>query len=285
MTHRVTVYARKAARRSRLTLATSQFRVLPDYIIIGSQRSGTSSLHSYLSAHPSVIPALVKEVHFFDRNFERGTGWYRSHFATHAYRAWVGRATGTAPRVGEATPGYIFHPLVPRRVASLLPGARLIALLRNPIDRAYSNYCHRVAQGLETISNFEEAIAREPDRLGADDAGPLNDEAYSASERRLHSYLERGLYADQLQRWFEVFPRESILVETSEELFCDPPAVMTRVHEFLELPPHAIRRYRKLNSLSSGAMSPHTRHKLVQYFRPHNDRLYALLGRDLRWDR
>lgn len=160
--------------------------------MFGSQRAGTSSLHAYLTAHPALVPAYVKEVHYFDRNFDKGVAWYRSHFPTLAYKRQVGSKTGMATIVGGATPGYIFHPHAPRRVAQLLPDVKLVALLRNPVDRAYSNFWRRRAQGLEVLDSFEEAVAKEPERLEKELDKMLADDSYAGTSRRIHSYLTRA---------------------------------------------------------------------------------------------
>jgi len=277
-------YMKKAARKTRVNYATNRVRVLPNFLIIGSQRAGTSSLFSYLRNHPAVVPSYVKEVHYFDRNYQRGVGWYRSFFPTVLYREALRRRTGLEPAIGEATPGYIFHALAPERVALLLPNVRLIVLLRNPVDRAYSSYWHRRAQGLEDLPSFEEAIAKEPRRLEGDDSQTLDGDDYTSSARRLHSYLTRGIYADQLTKWFGLFPRDQFLIERSEDFFTEPAAVMKRVCAFLELPDLNLSDYRIHNPLSSGRMEPGTRRDLAEYFLPHNLRLYELIGRDLAWD-
>lgn len=281
---RLPTYVKKAVRKTRINYATNRVRVLPNFLIIGSQRAGTSSLFSYLRTHPAVVPSYVKEVHYFDRNFQRGLGWYRSFFPTVAYREVVRRRTGLEPAIGEATPGYIFHPLVPERAAGLLPQVKLIVLVRNPVDRAYSSYWHRRAQGLEDLPSFEQAIAKESQRLEAEESQTLDGDDYTSSARRLHSYLTRGLYAEQLTRWFGLFPRDQFLIERSEDFFTEPAAVMKRVCDFLELPDLNLSDYRIHNSLSSGRMEPGTRRDLAEYFFPHNQRLYELIGRDLGWD-
>jgi Sulfotransferase domain len=274
----------KSLRKSRLAYLTTPVRVLPDFVIIGSQRAGTSSLYSYLIQHPSLIAASLKEVHFFDRNYEKGGRWYRSHFPSRPFETLVRLRTGTNPVTGEATPGYMFHPDVPRRMAELVPHVKLIALLRNPVDRAYSNYCHRRARGLESLPSFEEAIAAEPGRL-ARETSLTSDDDYSGSEHRLHSYLARGLYYDQIKRWLDAFPPTHLLVQKSEDFFADPASTLARTLAFIQLPGFEPPEYKKLNSLSSGSMSAETRASLIDYFRPHNQRLYELLGRDFEWDK
>jgi hypothetical protein len=121
--------------------ATSRLRLLPNFIIIGSARSGTTSLYNYLVQHPGIAPALRKEVHFFDYNYQRGCSWYQGQFPTHPYMHYMQTIHRQAMITGEASPYYLFHPYVPQRVAQLLPEIKLIALLRNPIERAFSHYC------------------------------------------------------------------------------------------------------------------------------------------------
>jgi hypothetical protein len=227
------------------------------------------------------MQALPKEVHYFDRNYEKGVGWYKSHFPTSIAVAAVERRTGVSPAIGETTPAYLFHPHVPERVEQLLPQAKFIVLLRNPVDRAYSSYWHRVAQGHEKLPTFEDALSAERDRLG----GKLEQITGSYNEkRRLFSYVARGLYADQLERWLALFPREQFLIERSESLFEDPAVVMRHICRFLEVPEWTPGSYKTFNALASGSINPSTRQRLVEYFRPHNQRLYELLGRDLGWD-
>ena len=230
------------------------------------------------------MQAFPKEVHYFDRNFERGIGWYRSHFPTRMAVAVVGRKTGVRPAVGETTPGYLFHPLVPERVARLLPEAKLIVLLRNPVDRAYSSYWHRVAQGHETLPDFEDALDAEQSRLEGELELMVQEGSYNSEERRLYSYTARGLYAEQLERWLAHFARDRFLIESSEQLFQDPAAVLRRICLFLDLPQWLPATYKTFNALTSGSMKPSTRQNLAQFFKPHNRRLYALVGRTFDWD-
>ena len=141
----------KAAGRAavrRYALATAGRRVLPDFLIAGAKRGGTTSLWKWLQQHPGVLPMFpavqqIKSPHFFDIHWTRGERWYRSHFPT---RAAVDRAAGRLgyrPVVGEASPYYMFHPFAPERVAATAPDAKVIMLLRDPVDRAYSNFRER----------------------------------------------------------------------------------------------------------------------------------------------
>src|SRR5439155_7010676 len=143
----------------------------------------------------------------FDLNYHRGIDWYRSRFPTEGYRRRVRRRRGVGQVVGEASPDYLFHPHVPARVASALPAVKLIVLLRNPVDRAFSHYWHQAKRGFEDLS-FQEAVAQEPSRLNGELERVISDERYVSFERHHHSYLARGRYAEQLEVWFDLFPRQ-----------------------------------------------------------------------------
>jgi hypothetical protein len=263
---------------------TSRGRVLPDFLIIGTQRGGTTSLYKYLVQHPNLSHALTKEIRFFDLNYHRGLPWYRSRFPSRRRSEMSGRRRGAEPMVGEASPDYLFHPLAPARVAHDLPEAKLIVLLRNPIDRAFSHYWHQVKRGHETLS-FPEAVAAEPERLAGELDRILSDPSYVSYERHHHSYLARGIYVDQLAAWLELIPRGRFLIERSEDFFSDPAVVFKRVLAFLGLPAFDLERYRTFNAHSEDRMSPDTRLRLEEYFAPHNRRLEGLLGREMVWDR
>lgn len=256
---------------------TVGLRLLPTFLIIGAARAGTTSLHAYLMRHPSVRAPTHKELHFFDLNYERGLDWYRRHFPAVP----PGNRSGTL--TGEASPYYLFHPNVPARVRATLPDVRLIALLRNPVDRAYSQ--HQLAQrhGRDDLS-FEEAIAAEPTRLEGELGRIASEPGYDSVSHRHHSYLARGLYAEQLDRWYEHVPREQLLVLRSEDLFADPAAVFSEVLRFLELPPHELGEYQPYNQRPYTGLAPGTREELRRYFAEPNRRLEQLLGRDLGWD-
>lgn len=262
-------------------LPTATQRTLPDYIIIGGQKCGTTSLDAYLRQHPWVLQSLYKEIHFFDLHFRKGLSWYRAHFPTRSRMDRAASRLGGRPITGESTPSYLFHPLAPRRVAQTLPDVKLIALLRNPIDRAHSHWQQIVDWNEETLP-FEDAIEAEAERL------PKHPE--QLTDLRLlddylrFSYLARGRYAEQLERWFELFPREQMLIVLFDDLVADPSAICTRVTKFLGLPEFNMAVFPKMASRPRQTMKPETRQRLRDYFHPHNERLSRLLGRGLSWD-
>jgi hypothetical protein len=263
---------------------TAGIRPLPDFLIIGAAKCGTTSLHNYLMGHPCIAPAFQKEVHFFDANFHKGVSWYRAQFPirVHARSGKARRAAGLL--TGESSPYYIFHPPSPARIAATLPRAKLIALLRNPVDRAYSHYHHQVRKGLEPLP-FEEAIASESERLNGDPEKRLLMGSYESVNYRRYSYLARGLYADQLDCWIAMFPRKQLLILTTDELEHDPGKVLSQTLRFLNVREWEPKRFPRYNTASYPPMSPAMRERLIAYFEPHNRRLETMLGRQLKWDR
>ncbi len=262
--------------------ATSTARVLPGFLIIGAARTGSTSLFEYLVAHPQVGPPSHKEIHYFDNNFDRGLGWYRRHFPTLSERERTKRLQGDF-RTGEASPYYLFHPLVPERVRRALPNAKLVALLREPGARAYSQYQLERRSEREMLT-FEEALEAEPERLEGEEDRIREDPSYQSEAHRHFSYLARGLYADQLESWFGLFPGEQILVLLADDFFADPGGTYRRVLDHLGLARIALPRYETFNYASYSMMKPETRKYLTDYFREPNQHLEELLGVVLDWD-
>ena len=251
--------------------ATASLRPLPDFLILGAQKAGTTALYAYLRWHPQITGPSFKEVSFFDRHYARGERWYRAHLPV--------RRKGL---VGEASPSYLFHPLAPERVARLLPSARLIALLRNPVDRAFSHYQHEVALGREELS-FEDALAREGERMEGEIERMLREPEYFSYRWWNYTYAARGRYAEQLERWFATFPREQLLVLLTDELAADTAAAYGRVLEFLGVDAHTLDAYPRIFEREYGGMDPGTRTRLDEEFAEPNRRLAELLGRELPW--
>ncbi|MFH2127241.1 MAG: sulfotransferase domain-containing protein [Pseudomonadota bacterium] len=274
--------------------------MLPNFLIIGAQRSGTTSLFQVLRRHPQVFIPDVKEVNFFfhDNHYRRGVEYYQSVF---------GEASPSALAVGEASPGYICKPGVAQRIYELLPSVKLVAVLRNPVDRAYSQYWDNRRFLAEPLS-FEQAIdvALTPE--------------YRHGER---GYFSRGVYINQIESYLELFEREQMLVLIFEDLKQDPEAVFGRCFDFLGVDPNFrcpemtkasnssmvwdnpvhsffLRRnkYQKwvpkhwikqacrgpLVKRKYPPMSRKARERLLEFYRPYNQRLEEFLGRELeRW--
>jgi hypothetical protein len=253
---------------------TSPFRPLPDFLVLGAQKAGTTALYEYLRSHPQITGPSWKEVSFFDRHWARGESWYRGNFPN--------LARTREKLVGEASPSYVFHPLAPQRVQEVVPEARLIVLVRNPVDRALSQYNHEVALGREPLP-FEEALEAEEERLRGELERMAGDPRYFSREWWSHTYKARGRYTEQLERWLAVFPREQLLVLPSDDLGSDPARAHAQVLEFLGASPQRLNSYPRVYEREYEPMKPETRERLAAEFEEPNRRLYELLGRDLGW--
>jgi len=233
-------------------------------------------MQSYLVQHPQLFGGTHKEVHFFDYQYDRGENWYRSVFPMTS-----GMPPGSL--TGDATPLYMVHPLVPSRVARLLPDVKLIVLLRDPVDRAISHYYHQVRRGREELA-IETAFAAEQSRISDEKMRLLNGEDFKPEPFRRFSYKERGHYAEQLERWFDYFPRQQFFIDTSERFYSKTESFLADVFQFLgvdtsvsisDLKPRNVGIERE-DDLEIRAM-------LRDYFKPHNRRLEELLGRTFPW--
>lgn len=266
--------ARKLARNAiwGFGRATARWRPLPDFLVLGAQKAGTTALYAYLRWHPAITGPSWKEVSFFDRHWWRGESWYRGQFPLRSGRRLV----------GEASPSYLFHPLAPERVRALVPDARLVAVLRNPVDRAYSHYQHEVSLGREPLS-FEAALDAEEERTRGEVERLVADPRAFSPAWWSHTYVARGLYAEQLERWLAVVPPEQLLTLRSEDLREQPEATYGEILAFLGAPAHSLPEYPRVFERDYGPMSPDTRAMLVERFAEPNRRLEELLGRPLGW--
>lgn len=254
---------------------------LPNFLIPGAQKAGTTFLYYLLNQHPLVEPATKKEINYFDVNFSKGEEWYRSHFPPRSIRD---RAEVMS---GEASPYYLYHPHAARRAARTVPRARMVALLRDPVERAYSEYHHRYREGRETL-DFEAAIEAESERLDGELEKMLADEHYVSPNHRKFSYLSRGIYVGQIREWHRHFDASQILVLESERFFKDPGGVLERILEFLDLPewgpgPELLEDFPTRHEGDYAPIPGATRRRLEEFFRPHNERLYEYLGEDFGW--
>ncbi len=258
---------------------------MPDFIVIGGQRCGSSSLYYSIKKHPCVASAMRKEIHYFDMNFDRHLNWYRAQFPTRWYKKWGRVVLRRRLVVGEATPYYICHPHAANRAFQTVPKAKIIAILRNPIDRAYSHY-HRVKRkGWETLS-FEEAIEKEEERLKGEVSRMRSDETYYSFNHHKFTYLTRGIYVNGLEQWGQYFPNDQILVLKSEDFFENPDRSLKQIFSHCGLPEWSLRRpvWKRKGKSDKAGMDLKTRKWLADYFAPHNQRLYDYLGKDFAWE-
>jgi hypothetical protein len=251
---------------------------LPDFIIAGAQKAGTTSLFGYIEGHPQIGAPQTKEVHYFDNNYDRGETWYRMNFPL------ARRLRSRGQQTFESSPYYMCEPRVPERMAALVPSVKLIFLVRNPVSRAYSHYQHSVLRRREPLS-FEDAIQAEADRLDGELERMLADPTCKSFSHQHYSYLLRGHYAEQLLNWRKYFSADQMLVVEAERMFRQPAEVFAEVLEFLGLDAWTPRSFENLNSgRYKQPMNPETKARLEAYFAPLNQQLYDLLGWRTSWE-
>ena len=277
---------KRAGRRAymRMGVVTAPLRLRPTFLMIGAQRCGTTSLFRAITAHPQVVHApFHKGVNYFDLNYYRGPEWYRGHFPV-AEIARHKTAGHGEPVAFEASGYYLYHPFAIERIARDLPDVRLVVMLRDPVERAFSAYKHEYARGFEW-EPFEQALKLEDDRLLGEIDRMRADPAYESFPHRHHSYRHRGQYAEQLDRVFAHFPRSQVHIIESEVFFANPAAEYQRLLEFLGLRPFEPANFGQHNARPGSPMEAETRRMLEQHYQPHNERLADLLGRSPQWAR
>jgi len=263
--------------------ATASLRMRPSFLVIGAQKAGTTSLYAYLTAHPAVLGASIKEVQYFSKFYAEGEDWYLAYFPLELRGGAKRLRAGVRPAVGEASATYLFHPRAPERVHAFDPALRLIAVLRDPVDRAYSHYHMEHRWGREVLP-FEQALEREV-ALRPELERMIAEPGYESEDALNCSYVARGRYAEQLERWLGLFPREQLLVLTSDELLEDPAGSMATVARFLAIPEWRAPSYPLRGVREYGTMAPETGERLAETFAADNARLEELLGRELGWTR
>ncbi|MEM1167591.1 MAG: tetratricopeptide repeat protein [Cyanobacteria bacterium P01_H01_bin.35] len=245
----------------------------PDFIIIGTEKSGTSSLYVYLVQHPQIIAPIEKEIHFFSHKFDYGNEWYLAHFPPILNH----------PNflTGEASTSYFHtcHLDTHKRLFSLLPNTKLILLLRNPVERTISHYHQRVRLGFEHRS-LEKVISSEMEILkGAENPISLGEKYWKTQ----CGYLWVGLYFHFLKDWMSIFPKEQILILKSGDFNENPKATMAKVYNLLGLPDHQLSHYEKYNAGSYPPISEKVKRELFDFFAPHNSSLEEYLGVKFNW--
>ncbi|PWU51988.1 sulfotransferase [Micromonospora globispora] len=265
---------------------TAGSRMTPGFLIVGAQRCGTTSLFKTLSQHPGVLPpAYHKGVHYFDMDYQRGMSWYLGHFPTTAKGEAVREQLGVRGITGESSPFYMFHPLAGQRITEDLPGVKLLVLLRDPVERAYSAHSHELARGYETESSFERALELEGERTAGERERMTADPTYLSYHLQHNAYLARGRYIEQLERLETLVGRERLHVIDSDDFFADPRPAFDAVCDFLELPRRADIAFGKHNSRSRSPMSAELRARLEEHFAPYDERLATWWGRVPSWRR
>jgi hypothetical protein len=262
---------------------TASARMTPDFLIIGGQRCGTTSMYRSLSSHPAVLKAVLhKGVHYFDTCYPHGKNWYLGHFPLRASAARAQRRTGMRPLTFESSPYYMFHPLAAERIKADLPDVKVIVLLRDPVERAYSAHAHELARGYET-EDFETALALEDSRLEGEVEKILADPTYVSHSHQHHGYLQRGRYIEHLERLEEIFGRDRMHVVDSHEFFSDPEPVYDDVLRFLGLRHTGYPAFEQHNARPRSPMPEELRQQLLDHFAPYDEKLAAWLGHPVSW--
>lgn len=252
-------------------------RVLPNFFVVGTQRGGTTSLFIYLLAHELVHgPRRAKGVHYFDTNYDQSLDWYRSNFPRRSTIEKQRAAHGAEPAVGEGAPYYLFSPVIPARIHAVVPQARIITVLREPLDRAISHHNHEVKRGFETLS-MEDAFDAEHGRLAGEVKRMEADSTYVSNAHIHHGYLGRGQYAEQLDRYFNLFGRDRVLVLDTAALKSDPEGTVRKATDFLGLPPMSGVDYPLYNKRDHDPVSADVRVRFGAAFTESNERLRELL--------
>ncbi|THV42962.1 sulfotransferase [Glycomyces buryatensis] len=264
---------------------TSASRILPGLLVCGGQRCGTTSLYRALAQHPAMLkPVCHKGVHYFDTAYDRGLSWYRAHFPTKAVARRAADHTGLAPIGFESSPYYLYHPLAAQRFARDLPGVKVIVLVRDPVERAWSHHAHEVAREFEDVADFGAAIEAEPGRLRGTEERLRHDGRHYSFDHQHHAYTARGQYTDYLEPLAQQVGRDRLLVLDSGEFFTRPDDAFERVLRFLGLPWLGEFAFARHNARGRPSpMSPALREHLTDHFAPYDDRLADWLGAVPSW--
>jgi Sulfotransferase domain len=266
---------------------TAAARMTPSFLICGGQRCGTTSLYRALAAHPVVLKAVLhKGVHYFDTSYQRGMAWYRGHFPLQRTADKVSDRYGVPARTFESSPYYMYHPQAAARIARDLPYAKVVVLVRDPVERAYSQHAHEVARGFEQERDFGSALALEPARLHRQEELLAQDPDYYSFAHQHHAYRARGEYARYLGGMAQHLGRERIHVVESERFFADPEPAYDEVLNFLGLPNLGRPPFERHNARPRPAdMDPGIRRELSAHYAPHDEALATWLGRMPIWRR
>ena len=262
-------------------MSTHKARMLPSFLVIGAQRSGTTTLYRLLQEHPAVIrPRFTKGIAYFDLNYDMGWGWYRGHFPMEAAARLTTRVD--YPVTFESSGYYLYHPWAAERIGNDLPHVKVVALLRDPVDRAYSAHQHEFKRGFETES-FERAIELEPERLAGEVERLRADPSYQSFNHRHYSYAARGRYASQLDEYVRRLGRPAVYALDADRFFASPREEFAKLQAWLGLPVWLPDVVGKHNARPRDDLQPGLRRALSDAFEADDARLEAYLGEPPSW--
>ena len=277
------VYAGRLSKKNLFRSLTSNSRILPDFIIIGESKCGTTSLYNYMIQHPAIKPALTKEINFFNWSYDKPQNWYSAHFPTKLKKKFSKNVFKKSFLTGEATPLYLFNSQVPKRMFETIPNVKIIVVLRNPVDRAYSHYHDLGVRLGEEKRTFDDAIRSELKIL--EEKNYVTTDYNGNFTDRLYQYVVRGIYLDHLKIWMDVYPVKQFLILKTEELEKNPSEILDSVFKFLSIPDYDKINFGKKHNVSKyEPMNEQSRKMLKEFFKPHNKNLYKFLKQDFEWD-
>ncbi|HLU12145.1 MAG TPA: sulfotransferase domain-containing protein [Oceanobacillus sp.] len=260
---------------------------LPNVFILGAAKCGTTTLHAYLEKIPSVCMSRPKEPFFFEAEYELGLAHYQRLYFSH----WQGE-----PIIGEARHRNLYLPYIPKRIHDTNPNAKLIVMVRNPIERAYSHWWHWYSRGVELL-DFEEAIAADHNRIqeGYNVSTATETQVYQATLDQTgkgiyRTYLDSGYYFEQIERYLQFFPRNHLKVIYFEDLVKDPLSTLQDLEKFLGVSFYTSHNFEILHlnpaaesrqGIQRTTMNDKIRAWLVKHYHDHNDKLANFTGRNL----
>lgn len=251
---------------------TAYWRKEPDFLIIGAMKCGTTFLYHYLNEHPEIEMSRIQEVNYFSRHYYRSKWFYRSFFPYKSRQM----------KSGESGIHYIFDPRCPARIKKDLPNAKIILLLRNPIDRAHSHY--NQIHSIDPADNFEHAIELEETRVAHLQEKIANRKFYTSVEYETYSYANRGLYYQQLSKWLEHYKLEELLIIKSEDMYANPNKTLEKVYQHIGVSIEFPQNLKPQNSREYEPMTDAMRNKLKEFFAKDSEKLKQLLGDNFSWN-
>jgi len=258
---------------------TASSRPLPDFLIIGAPRSGTTSLYHYLMSHPDISPPLKKEIGYFSLRYQKGEQWYRHHFPVKKKNELT----------GEASPGYIYHPEAAKRIREVVPDAKIVAVLRDPVDRCYSGFWQQCVRDRSVISRYDVSKFR---RIITSYFDTLDDDClYASNKYDSLNHITRGCYVSYLEPYYNLFGYDNMCVVCTEDLRNDPMSVLSRIAKFLGVSSDwyvdvncMYNRHVNQPYLYDGK-NDEVIDRLRKFYEPFNHKLYRMIGQTFTWNK
>ena len=260
---------------------TGSIRVLPDFLVIGAKRCGTTSLFYHLPEHPCISKSPHDNMGFFNDNFHLGVNWYKSFFPTIFTRNKIKSEFGNFLAF-DVTTTYMEEESTANNVYQTKPNMKIIVILRNPVDRAYSQYRLNLREKAEKRS-FEDAMEENMNELNKESHERYEIKPKFSAEE--NNYLKKGLYAQQLRHWLNIFPMESMLILSMEEFESNQQAIYNKIFEFLNISQFEVKNTEKMEKGNYPQMKSETRSLLLDYFRSHNNELFKLINKKFEWEK